>query len=64
MLNEIARKTKDVALQNIILSIALKIVFMILGFCNVLPLGLAVFADVGVMLLAVFNSFRVRGGKK
>ena len=56
----IARYTKRIVLQNIVGSIALKILFMVLGLCGVLPLWLAVFADVGVMLLAVLNSFRVR----
>ena len=46
--------------QNVVFSIGMKVAFMILGVIGVLPLYLAVFADVGVMLLAVGNSFRVR----
>ncbi len=57
---KIARKTRAVVLQNIVFSIGMKVVFMALGALGVLPLWLAVFADVGVMLLAVLNSFRVR----
>ena len=57
---KIARKTRAVVLQNVIFSIAMKVIFMALGAMGVLPLRLAVFADVGVMLLAVLNSFRVR----
>ena len=38
----------------------MKAVFMALGVAGALPLALAVFADVGVMLLAVCNSLRVR----
>ena len=57
---QIARKTRLVVLQNIIFSIVMKVAFMSLGVLGILPLWLAVFADVGVMLLAVFNSFRVR----
>ena len=56
----IARKTRAVVLQNIVFSIAMKVAFMTLGALGILPLWLAVFADVGVMLLAVANSFRVR----
>ncbi len=56
----IARKTRSVVLQNILFSIVMKVGFMVLGACGILPLWLAVFADVGVMLLAVVNSFRVR----
>lgn len=56
----IARKTRSIVAQNIVFSIAMKTLFMGLGALGVLPLWLAVFADVGVMLLAVLNSFRVR----
>ena len=57
---KIARKTRLIVLQNILFSIVMKAAFMALGAAGVLPLWLAVFADVGVMLLAVLNSFRVR----
>ncbi len=56
----IARKTRSITLQNIAFSIGMKVAFMALGGLGLLPLWLAVFADVGVMLLAVLNSFRVR----
>ncbi len=55
-----AKKTRAVVTQNIVFSIAMKVAFMALGAVGILPLWLAVFADVGVMLLAVLNSFRVR----
>ncbi len=57
---KIAQKTRAVVMQNIIFSIVMKVGFMALGVLGILPLWLAVFADVGVMLLAVLNSFRVR----
>ena len=57
---KIARKTRFIVLQNIVFSILMKTAFMVLGALGVLPLWLAVFADVGVMLLAVLNSLRVR----
>ena len=57
---KIARCTRRVVLQNIVFSIVMKLGFMLLGAIGILPLWLAVFADVGVMLLAVLNSFRVR----
>ncbi len=56
----IARKTRRIVWQNIFFSIGMKVAFMLLGGLGILPLWLAVFADVGVMLLAVLNSFRVR----
>ena len=57
---KISRKCRKIVLQNIVFSIAMKTAFMVLGAVGILPLWLAVFADVGVMLLAVLNSFRVR----
>ena len=56
----IAKKTRTIVMQNIVFSITMKIVFMVLGAIGILPLWLAVFADVGVMLLAVIHSLRVR----
>jgi Cd2+/Zn2+-exporting ATPase len=55
-----AKKTRKIVLQNIVFSLVMKGVFMLLGAAGLLHLWLAVFADVGVMLLAVLNSFRVR----
>lgn len=57
---QIAKKTRKIVFQNIVFSIAMKTAFMVLGALGVLPLAVAVFADVGVMLLAVVNSFRVK----
>ena len=51
-------------MQNILFSIVAKGAFMALGAMGILPLWAAVIADVGVMLLAVANSFRVRFQKK
>ncbi|MBQ7924473.1 MAG: cadmium-translocating P-type ATPase [Clostridia bacterium] len=59
-----AKKTKKIVMQNIVFSIVAKAAFMILGAMGILPLWAAVFADVGIMLLAVANSFRVRRNKK
>ena len=56
----IAKKTRKVVLENIVFSVVMKVAFMILGVVGVLPLSLAVFGDVGVMLCAVLNSFRAR----
>ncbi len=56
----LAKKTRSIVVQNIVFSIVMKVGVMALGVMGILPLWLAVFADVGVMLLAVLNSFRVR----
>ncbi len=45
--------------QNVYGSIAVKIVCLVLGGLGLAGMGLAVFADVGVMLAAVLNSSRV-----
>lgn len=55
-----ARKTRSIVKQNMAFSIVMKVAFMALGAIGILPLGLAVFADVGVMLLAVLNSLRAQ----
>ncbi len=57
---KIAKKTRSIVFQNIVFSLLMKGAFLLLGVIGVLPLWLAVFADVGVMLLAVLNSFRVK----
>ena len=55
-----AVRTRSIVAQNIVFSIAVKVIVMVLGLLDLIPLGLAVFADVGVMMLAVVNSFRTR----
>ena len=54
------KKTRKIVVQNIVFSVAMKLLFMALGTAGVLQLWLAVFADVGVMLIAVLNSLRMR----
>ncbi|WP_250861097.1 heavy metal translocating P-type ATPase [Oceanirhabdus seepicola] len=56
---KIARKTKKIVNQNIFFSLAVKIGIMVLTFFLAVPMWLAVFGDVGVALLAVFNAMRV-----
>lgn len=55
---KISKKTIRIAKQNIIFSVAIKIGILILCSLNVVGMGVAVFGDVGVMVLAVLNSFR------
>ena len=56
---KVARKTRRIVKQNVAFSIAMKTAFMVLATVGLLPLWLAVFADVGVMLIAVLNALRV-----
>lgn len=55
----IARKTHAIVWQNIILAIAVKALFVLLGAIGIATLWEAVFADVGVALLAILNATRV-----
>jgi len=55
----IARKTRRVVLQNIVLAVGVKSAFIALGVFGIATMWEAVFADVGVALMAVLNSLRV-----
>lgn len=55
----IARKTHSIVWQNIILAMAVKAAFVLLGAIGIATLWEAVFADVGVALLAILNATRV-----
>ncbi len=56
---DIADRTRRLVWQNIIMALGVKVVFMVLGSLGLAGLWAAVFADVGVALLAVFNSLRI-----
>ena len=44
--------------QNIVFSIGVKVLCLILGALGIANMWLAIFADVGVMVIAVLNSIR------
>ena len=54
----IARKTLNISKQNIIFAIGVKVLAMILVATGVVGMWMAVFADVGVAVLAILNSMR------
>lgn len=56
---QIARKTRAVVFQNIALAVAVKVLVLALGAGGVATLWEAVFADVGVALLAIMNAMRL-----
>ena len=60
----IARKTQRIALQNVVVALAIKAVVMLLGLLGFANMWLAVFADSGVALLCVLNSIRLLYGKR
>lgn len=53
-----ARKTMSIVKQNIVFALLIKALFLILGAVGLMSMWGAVFADVGVTLLAVLNSLR------
>ena len=53
-----AKRTRSIVWQNILFALAFKAVILVLDMFGTCPLWLAVFADVGVALLAVLNSLR------
>jgi len=59
----IARKTRVIVWENIIMALAVKGVFMLLGAVGLAGLWEAVFADVGVALLAILNATRAASAK-
>lgn len=54
----IARKCMGIVYQNIVFAIGVKVACLVLGALGVAGLWLAIFADVGVMVLAVLNAIR------
>ncbi|QMS85536.1 heavy metal translocating P-type ATPase [Candidatus Xianfuyuplasma coldseepsis] len=62
----IAHKTKNIVYQNIIFSLSIKFLFLVLAGFDMTTMLMAIFADVGITLIAVVNSLRLiytRGNK-
>lgn len=57
---KISRKTKRIVIQNIVFSLAVKAAVLILAAVGIATMWSAVFADVGVCLIAVVNAMRAR----
>ena len=55
---DIARKTMRIAWQNIIFAIGIKGIVLVLGALGMAGLWAAIFADVGVTVLAILNAMR------
>jgi len=56
----IGRATRAIVIQNIFLSLGVKFVILFLGISGFVSMWGAVFADVGVALLAILNASRIR----
>ncbi|MGL1891010.1 MAG: heavy metal translocating P-type ATPase [Spirochaetaceae bacterium] len=55
---KISKFTKKIIIQNIIIALGFKVIIMTLGIIGIAGLWLAIFADVGVGLIAILNSVR------
>ena len=60
---KISRKTMKIVKENIIFAIAVKIIVLFLSAFGITNMWAAVFADVGVSILAILNSLRTVIGK-
>lgn len=56
---KISKITKKIVMSNIIFAIMFKVIMLILAILGITPIWLAVFADVGVTIISVFNSLRI-----
>ena len=60
---KVARRTRAIARQNVVMAIGIKLVVLALAAAGLATMWLAVFADVGVTLLAVVNATRAMRAK-
>ena len=61
---QLSRKTLGIVYQNIVFAIAIKVLALVLVAFGVANMWIAIFADVGVMVLAVLNAIRALFVKK
>ncbi|MEG1808143.1 MAG: HAD-IC family P-type ATPase, partial [Cetobacterium sp.] len=61
---KIAKLNKNVVWQNIVLALGIKIIVMILGILGLANLWMAIFADVGVSIIAVINASKLLRNKR
>ena len=57
---KIGRETKKIVIQNIVLAMGVKIIVLLLGAEGIANMWEAVFADVGVAMLAILNAIRIQ----
>lgn len=60
----VSRRTLQIVWQNIVLALGVKAVCLMLGAVGIANMWLAVFADVGVMVIAVVNAMRACQAEK
>lgn len=60
----IAKKCMAIVYENIVFAIGVKLICLVLGALGIANMWLAIFADVGVMVIAVLNAIRALFAKK
>ena len=60
---KIAKRTRNIVFQNILFALGVKAIFLVLGAFGVATMWEAVFADMGVALIAILNAMRVMNVK-
>jgi len=61
---DVARKTRNIVWQNIVVALGIKLIFIAMGVAGAATMWEAVFADMGVSLIAVFNAIRILKNRK
>ncbi len=56
---DVAKKTRNIVWQNITFAMGVKLIFIVLGVFGIATMWEAVFGDMGVALIAVFNAIRI-----
>lgn len=56
---DVAKATKRIVMQNIVIALGIKSVFLVLGALGIVGMWEAVFGDVGVTIIAVLNAMRI-----
>jgi Cd2+/Zn2+-exporting ATPase len=60
----ISRKTLTIVHQNIVFALGVKLIVLLLGALGIASMWSAVFADVGVSVIAILNAIRILNGKQ
>jgi Cd2+/Zn2+-exporting ATPase len=60
---KVAKRTRKIVMQNIVLALGVEAIFLALGAVGVVTMWEAVFADMGVTIIAILNAMRVMNTK-
>lgn len=60
---KVAKRTRNIVMQNIIFALGVKAIFLVLGALGIASMWEAVFGDMGVAIIAILNAMRVMNTK-